>query len=112
MLVMSLYVATHIYSLLYVGHVTVRVENLLLYLYLQLLVLNVRTSDGLTPLLVAAKYNRKNTVLWLLQDGEDLVDVNAVDHKGRNAIHFAVQDTTCEYTITVRTYSQQVPPKP
>lgn len=64
-------------------------------------VFNVRTCDGLTPLLVAAKYNRKNTVLWLLQDGRDLVDVDAVDNKGRNAIHLAVLDTNCGYTIEV-----------
>ena len=75
-----------------------------MYSHLTSPVFNVRTSDGLTPLLVAAKYNRKNTVLWLLQDGEDLVDVGAVDHKGRNAIHLAVQDTNCGYTIEVCTY--------
>ena len=72
------------------------------------LAFNARTSDGLTPLLVAAKYNRKNSVLWLLQDGirEDgtcLVDITAKDDKGRNAIHLAVLDMKCGYTIEVGT---------
>jgi len=64
--------------------------------------LNVRTDrEQLTPFLVAAKYNRKNTVLWLLQDGEGLVDVDAVDQRKRNAIHLAVLNMKCEYTIDV-----------
>ena len=57
---------------------------------------------------MAAKYNRKNSVLWLLQngtreDGTCLVDTTAKDNKGRNAIHLAVLDMKCGSTIDVGT---------
>lgn len=64
---------------------------------------NVRSREGLTPLLVAAKNCRKNAVLWLLQDGADVIDVNAVDKDMRNAIHLAALNPKCEYTIEVQT---------
>ena len=50
---------------------------------------------------MAAKSNRKNTVLWLLQDGAECVDVHAVDGQRRNAIHLAALDPQCQYTIEV-----------
>ena len=62
---------------------------------------NMKTRDGLTPLLVAAKNNRKNTILWLLQDGAECVDVCAVDGHKRNAIHLAALNPQCQYTIEV-----------
>ena len=65
---------------------------------------NLKTRDGLTPLLVAAKNNRKNTVLWLLQDGAGCVDVHAVDGQRRNAIHLAALDSQCQYTIEVHVH--------
>ena len=64
---------------------------------------DVRTREDLTPLLVAAKNCRKNAVLWLLQDGADVIDVNAVDTNKMNAIHLASLNPKCEYTIEVRT---------
>ena len=64
---------------------------------------NVTTRDKLlTPLLVAAASNRKNSVLWLLQDGQDCVIMEAVDCTGKNAIHLACLDLECEQTIDVR----------
>ena len=64
-------------------------------------VFNMKTHDGLTPLLVAAKYNRKNAVLWLLQTEEAEVDTDVVDESGQNALHLAAQHMECEYTIEV-----------
>ena len=63
---------------------------------------NVTTRDKLlTPLLVAAASNRKNSVLWLIQ-GQDCVIMEAVDYTGKNAIHLACLDLECEQTIDVR----------
>ena len=63
---------------------------------------DVRTKDtALTPLLVAASYNRKNAVLWLLQDGRDRINVDATNSEGRNAVHLACLDLQCQYTIEV-----------
>lgn len=62
----------------------------------------MRTRDsGLTPLLIAASYNRKNTVLWLLQDGRDRINADATNIEGRNAVHLACLDLQCQYTIEV-----------
>ena len=64
---------------------------------------NVTTRDKLlTPLLVAAASNRKNSVLWLLYEGHDCVIMEAVDYTGKNAIHLACLDLECEQTIDVR----------
>ena len=74
------------------------------YVYLVLVDFDVRTSPKereLTPLLVAASYNRKNAVLWLLQDAENKIKKDAVDSDGRNAIHLASCDLQCQYTIEV-----------
>ena len=61
----------------------------------------------LTPLLVAASYNRKNAVLWLLQDAESKVKGDVVDvTDGRNAIHLASLDLQCQYTIEVSDHLQ------
>ena len=66
---------------------------------------DVRTRDThLTPLLVAASYNRKNAVLWLLQDGRDRINVDATNCEGRNAVHLACLDLQCQYTIEVSWY--------
>ena len=63
---------------------------------------NVTTRNTeLTPLMIAAMYSRKNSVLWLLQDGEEVVDTKAVDPEGRNVIHLAAFDMQCQYTIEV-----------
>ena len=56
----------------------------------------------MTPLLIAAACNRKNSVLWLLQDGNAFVIKEAVDSTGKNAIHLACLDLECEQTIDVR----------
>ena len=69
---------------------------------------NVRTQrDNLTPLLLAAQSSVKNSVLWLLQDGGEVVDTSAVDSSGRNAVHLAALDPHCQYTIEV---SATLPP--
>ena len=76
-----------------------------IYIYLVLADFDVRTSpEELTPLLVAASYNRKNAVLWLLQDAEHKIKKDAVDSDGRNAIHLASLDLQCQYTIEVSSY--------
>ena len=63
---------------------------------------DVRTRDtALTPLLVAASYNRKNAVLWLLQDGRDRINPDATNSAGKNAVHLACLDLQCQYTIEV-----------
>ena len=65
----------------------------------------MRTKDSkLTPLLVAASYNRKNAVLWLLQDGRERINVDATNSEGRNAIHLACLDLQCQYTIEARLF--------
>lgn len=63
-------------------------------------------SEGLTPLLLAARSSVKNSVLWLLQDGGDAVDTSAVDSCGRNAIHLASLDPHCQYTIEVNAITE------
>jgi len=66
---------------------------------------DVRTSpEELTPLLVAASYNRENAVLWLLQDAWHKIMKDAVDTDRRNAIHLASLDLQCQYTIEVSSY--------
>ena len=68
---------------------------------------DVKTREReLTPLLVAASYNRKNAVLWLLQDGREKITEDAVDTDGRNAIHLASLDLQCQYTIEVSLISE------
>lgn len=62
--------------------------------------------EGLTPLLLAARSSVKNSVLWLLQDGEGAVDTSAVDSGGRNAIHLAALDPHCQYTIEVNAVTE------
>lgn len=54
---------------------------------------------------MAASYNRKNAVLWLLQDGRDRINVDATNCEGRNAVHLACLDLQCQYTIEVRQWN-------
>ena len=47
-------------------------------------------NERMTPLLVAAKHNQKNTVLWLMQEASARGSV--VDKDGRNVIHLTVSN--------------------
>jgi len=63
--------------------------------------LNVRTDrEQLTPLLVAAKYNVKDSIVWMMENS-DKIDLRAVDCNERNALHLAVCNLSCEYSIDV-----------
>ena len=63
--------------------------------------LNVRTDrEQLTPLLVAAKYNVKDSIVWMTEN-RDKIDLTAEDCNKRNALHLVVCNLQCEYSIEV-----------
>ena len=65
--------------------------------------MNILTdADGLTPLLVAAKHNVRNSIVWMIQNKETCdIDVEATTCAGQNALHLVVQNLRCEYSLEV-----------
>ena len=56
--------------------------------------------EQLTPLLVAAKYNVKDSIVWMMENGE-MIDLKAVDCNERNALHLVVYNLHCDFSIDV-----------
>ena len=67
--------------------------------------MNIATrKDCLTPLLVAAKYSVKNSVVWMLGSKDTAsIHTSAVTAAGQNALHLVVQNQQCEYSLEVST---------
>ena len=62
--------------------------------------MNIAThGDQLTPLLVAAKYGVKDSIVSLLE--KTIVETSAVTVEGQNALHLVVQNQECVYSIQV-----------
>ena len=67
------------------------------------------THKHLTPFLVAAKYSRKDAVLWMLGDDdigvegdrEDKITFEAATTEGRNALHLTAMDKQSAFTVEV-----------
>ena len=76
-------------------------------IYLSLVNFNIRTKHkNLTPFLVAAKYSRKDTVLWMLENDDLGANDGRINFKlanvdGRNALHLTALDKQSAYTIEV-----------
>lgn len=97
---------TVLYMCLCVIFIHVYTHNTFVF-YVVIVDFNVKTTEGgLTPLLVAASCNKKSALLWLLQNGKNKVKADAVDTKGRNAIHLASLDSQGQYTIEVSDHIQ------
>lgn len=59
-------------------------------------------GDQLTPLLVAAKYSVKNSIVWMLSNKDTAgIETSAVTVDGQNALHLVVQNHQCEYSLEV-----------
>ena len=62
--------------------------------------MNILTdADGLTPLLVAAKHNVRNSIVWMIQNKKTCVE--ATTCAGQNALHLVVQNLRCEFSLEV-----------
>ena len=60
-------------------------------------------GDRLTPLLVAAKHNVRNSIVWMIQNKDTCdIDIEATTCAGQNALHLVVQNLRCEYSLEVR----------
>ena len=63
--------------------------------------MNVRTyEDQLSPLLVAARYSVKNSILEMMSL-RDKVLTSAVSADGQNALHLVVQNQQCGTSLDV-----------
>ena len=67
---------------------------------------NITThGDRLTPLLVAALYSVKNSIVWMLGQKDCAeIQTSAVSASGQNALHLVVQNQQCEYSLEVLLY--------
>ena len=65
--------------------------------------MNITTREHrLTPLLVAAMYGVKNSIVWMMgQKDCTEIDTSAVSVNGQNALHLVVQNQQCEYSLEV-----------
>ena len=68
--------------------------------------MNITThGDRLTPLLVAALYSVKNSIVWMLGQKDCAeIQTSAVNASGQNALHLVVQNQQCEYSLEVLLY--------
>ena len=68
--------------------------------------MNITThGNRLTPLLVAALYSVKNSIVWMLGQKDCAeIQTSAVNASGQNALHLVVQNQQCEYSLEVSLY--------
>ena len=57
-------------------------------------------GDQLSPLLVAARYSVRNSVVWMMGQ-QETIRTSAVSVDGQNALHLVVQNLQCEYSLEV-----------
>lgn len=59
-------------------------------------------GEQLTPLLVAAKYSVKDSIVWMMTNKDTAgIETSAVTVEGQNALHLVVQNHQCEYSLEV-----------